>query len=124
MPKILLVDDDKDFTEAWMNRFYALGYDVEVCHDGGNAYDRICYGKGYDLVIMDFFMPNLRGSTVCSDVRNNDKFKHVPILIVTAFLEKDREFFRQHGASDVLYKPVSKEDLFRKIKELLPPPKS
>ena len=65
-------------------------------------------------------MPSLKGDMICRTLREMDKYKNLPILIYTAFTEYKAEFFKQSGATDVLYKPADKIALLAKIEKLLP----
>ena len=118
MAKILLVDDDQDLMIVLQSRLEMSGFEVDMCSNGGDAYDKISDNE-FDLVIMDYFMPSLKGDEVCQNIRENPKFKDLPILIITGFLDRDVPFFKSKGATDVIYKPIDKDELIDKIKALV-----
>lgn len=118
MAKILIVDDEKDCVQILQSRLESLGHDIDVCFDGGSALDRVVTSD-YDLLILDYFMPSLKGDLVCKSLREIEKFKALPILIYTGFTEMKHSFFIEHGATDVLHKPADKETLIAKVEQLL-----
>ncbi|MCG3175583.1 MAG: Response regulator ArlR [Candidatus Omnitrophica bacterium] len=118
MAKILMVDDDQDLMIVLQSRLEMSGHEIETCSNGGDAYDKIT-DNDFDLVIMDYFMPSLKGDEVCQNVRENPKYKSLPILIITGFLDRDVAFFKGKGATDVIYKPIDKDELIEKINTLV-----
>lgn len=119
MAKLLIVDDEREIAEVMQVRLSNEGYETHVCFHGGEALDLIENGD-FDLIIMDYFMPGLKGDMVCQSLREKEKTKNTPILIMTAFDHYDPKFFTQNGATDVLFKPIDKDKLLAKIKQLLP----
>ena len=75
-----------------------------------------------DLVLMDISLPSKNGFEACREIKTNDRFKQLPVILC---LESDREsdkfWARQQGASGTLVKPLNGEDLLTLIKHNLPP---
>ncbi|MCL4154911.1 UNVERIFIED_CONTAM: hypothetical protein GTU68_026381 [Idotea baltica] len=74
----------------------------------------------YDLIICDWNMPGLTGLDVLKKVRDDEKTKDVPFLILTAEAEKEKvNAAIQNGVSDFLLKPFTPGILVEKVKQLL-----
>jgi two-component system chemotaxis response regulator CheY len=73
-----------------------------------------------DLVITDINMPDINGLEVVRFVKQNENFKHIPVIIVTTEgRDVDRERGLRLGADRYLVKPFEPEDLQRFVEELL-----
>ncbi|HCJ66783.1 MAG TPA: hypothetical protein DHV62_05510 [Elusimicrobia bacterium] len=86
---ILLVEDffttrelEKSVLESW-------GYHVDIATNGEEALKKIALRK-YDLVITDIQMPHIDGFTLCEKLKGDERYKDIPIIIVSA-LEKEEE---------------------------------
>ncbi len=117
--KIFIVDDDPDMVKALQFRLESRGYEVEACENGAKALDAILESD-FGIVLMDYFMPGLKGDQICQSIRQEDRLKELPILILTAFSHYDENFFKGQGATEVLYKPVNLDELLEKINKYLP----
>ena len=118
--RILIVDDEADIAKLLQYRLELKGYEVDVCSSGGQALDEIARND-YALVLLDFFLPSLRGDTVCRQIRTDEHSKHLPIIIMTAFNNYPENFFTECGATDVLYKPFEVDDLAAKMQKYITP---
>ena len=90
--KIFVVDDDPDNAKALQYRLESNGFEIETCSNGAVAYDKILESD-FDLILMDYFMPGLKGDDVCRDLRENARFKTLPILIMTGFTNYPESYF-------------------------------
>lgn len=93
-------------------------YEIEEAYSGADALNRIFTGN-FDLVLLDYAMKDIKGDRVCLLTRADEKMNSLPVVIVTAHVEVDDKIFREYGATDVLYKPVSSDELKDKIKKYL-----
>ena len=116
--KILVADDIGEMTSLIRSRLEHKGYEVDECWDGGDAYNRIL-ANPYDLVILDFAMPIMKGDNICASIRKHEHLKNLPIIIMTGYSDREVEFFKNQGATDVIYKPIHTEELIEKIGRLL-----
>jgi DNA-binding response OmpR family regulator len=108
--RVLIVDDDPTFTQMVQYWLEKRGLEVDLCANGGVACETAA-DTPYVFVLMDYFLPTIKGDEVCQTIRDNPALKALPIVIMTAFTDYDKAFFIEKGANDVLYKPVSHEDL-------------
>ena len=115
--RILIVDDERDVAKL-LHAYLEREYEVEEAHSGSDALARIFKGE-FDLVLLDYAMKDIKGDRICELTRNDKTTHKLPVIIVTAHVEVDEKQFREYGASDVLYKPVSGHDLLEKIEKHL-----
>ena len=108
--KILIVDDDQGFTQMVQYWLGKRGLESDLCDNGGTACDMIAEND-YGFILMDYFLPSLKGDEACQTIRENAAKRHLPIIIMTAFVDYPKAFFLDKGATDVFYKPVSYDDL-------------
>lgn len=91
--RILAVDDSLTVRELERKMLTARGYVTEVAVDGMDAWNAVRSGT-YDLVITDIDMPRMDGIELARRIKQDDRLKSVPVLIVSY---KDREQDRQRG---------------------------
>ncbi len=118
MAKILVVDDEEHMTALICRRLQAHGIEVDEAFSGAEALERI-QKNSYDLVLLDFSMPSMRGDEVCQVMRGDSRFKDTPVIIITAFQNRDVEFFTDEGATDVIYKPIDTYELLERVKKYI-----
>lgn len=115
--KILLVDDEKQLTDALSVILRKNNYAVDVSYNGEDGLDMALSGI-YDLIILDIMMPKIDGLTVLKTLRNK-KFS-TPVLMLSAKSEiSDKIDGLNLGADDYLTKPFSTDELLARIKALL-----
>lgn len=115
--KILLVDDEKELSEAVKRVLILNHYEVDQAYDGYEALDAI-YQNKYDGIILDVMMPNLDGFSVVKEIRAMGI--KTPVIMLTAKAEVDDKVLGlDSGADDYLTKPFSIKELIARIKALL-----
>jgi DNA-binding response OmpR family regulator len=119
-PRVLLVDDDPDLVGLVKFRLARDGYETEHCADGAAAIDLMQKGDVPDLVICDVMMPYRNGFEVLSELRRNERWKDVPVIMLTARQsEKDVLAGIRHGADEYLAKPFRPAELMARVEKLL-----
>jgi len=119
MQKILIVDDESDIVSALTIRLESLGYEIISAEDGITALEKARSEKP-DLILLDVMLPKLDGYKVCRMLKFDEKYKDIPIIIITAKGEElNRRMGMDMGANAYITKPFKPEDLTSKIKELL-----
>lgn len=69
-----------------------------------------------DIVLLDIMMPDISGVTICGYLRTNPRLSNVPIVMLTALDDyATRRKAMQAGATDLITKPVAKEELLAKL---------
>ncbi|MGB3241453.1 MAG: response regulator [Candidatus Omnitrophota bacterium] len=119
--RILIVEDDEDMLEIYRGLFKSKSdrYEIETVTDARMGFKKLEEQK-YDLVILDIIMEPMPGDTFFLCVRNDDRVKNVPILVVSVLDPEDlsRQFNRVNHA-DYLQKPITEEQLFDKIENII-----
>lgn len=118
MAKILVVDDEEHMTALICRRLQSHGFEVAQAFSGAQALESI-QKDSYDLVLLDFSMPSMRGDELCQVIRDDERLKDTPVIIMTAFQNRDVEFFVDGGATEVVYKPIDMDELLKKIRKHL-----
>ena len=116
--KILLVDNEHDIVEFLQYNLEKEGFDVISAYDGIEALDKIKHKP--NLVILDIMMPKLDGFEVYQKIRENNEYKNIPIIFLTAKSgEIDEIKGLELGASDYIQKPISPKKLIARVKSNL-----
>ena len=110
VPRILVADDNTNIQKMVALAFEERGIEVVSVGNGEAAVRRIP-DLSPDLVLADVFMPVRNGYEVCEFIKKDDRFSHVPvILLVGAFDPLDEKEARRVGADGVLKKPFVPPD--------------
>ena len=116
MTKILIVEDEKSFSEPLSFLLGKEGYLVEVAADGNEALLKFEKG-GADLVLLDLMLPGMPGTEVCRQIRIAS---NVPIIMLTAKDDEvDKVVGLELGADDYVTKPYSARELLARIRAVL-----
>ena len=116
MTRILVVEDEKSFSEPLSYLLGREGYEVEVAEDGNEALNKFDKG-GADLVLLDLMLPGINGTEVCKQLRTNS---NVPIIMLTAKDDEvDKVVGLELGADDYVTKPYSSRELLARVRAVL-----
>ncbi|MBJ9977303.1 response regulator [Pseudomonas sp. S75] len=119
--KILLVDDDVRNIFALTSALEHKGAIVEIGRNGREALERLEQHDDIDLVLMDVMMPEMDGYEATRLIRQQPRWRKLPIIAVTAKAMKDDQHrCLQAGANDYLAKPIDLDRLFSLIRVWLP----
>ena len=117
--KILIVDDEVDLVETVRFPLEMEGYHVLVSYNGEDALNQ-ARKENPDLILLDLMLPKLDGYKVCRLLKFDDRYKHIPILMLTAKTqEKDKALGMETGANEYITKPFEMDDLLKKVKAYL-----
>jgi len=89
MPRILVIDDEKNIRSVLSRLLKALSYDVEVAEDGEKGIELFIKAGDFDLVITDWLMPRMEGIDLLRKARGTEKFRNLPFLIVTGVVDEE-----------------------------------
>lgn len=118
--KILIVDDEKDICDLIELNLLSNGFkDIKTVHDGTTALNTVKEWSP-DLILLDLMLPETDGLEICRLLKNNDAYKNIPIIMLTAkSSEHDIVNGLECGADDYVTKPFSNKILIARIKAQL-----
>ena len=118
VPRILIVDDERDFVELVQFRLGALGYEFIVASDGVQALSQARQFKP-DLILLDILLPDLDGLSVCEILLRQPSTKKIPIIFMSALSGDVTKRTVAMHAEDFFTKPLDLPRLERRIADLL-----
>jgi DNA-binding response OmpR family regulator len=113
MIRVLIVDDEKDFTELLSERLETRGFKTRIAFDGNEAILRL-KEENADVVLLDVMMPGKSGVETLKEIKNSWPITEVIMLTGHGTVETAIEGMKL-GAYDYLIKPTGIEDLSQKI---------
>ena len=117
--KILIVDDEADLVETVRFPLEMEGLNVMVSYNGEDALNK-AREESPDLIILDLMLPKLDGYKVCRLLKFDEKYRHIPIFMLTAKTQdKDKILGMETGANEYITKPFEMDDLLEKVKTYL-----
>ena len=117
--KVLVVDDEIDLVETVRFPLELEGYTVLVSQNGEDALHQARHEKP-DLILLDVMLPKLDGYKVCRLLKFDEKYRHIPILMMTAKTQqKDKTLGLETGANEYITKPFDVDALVEKVKSYL-----
>ncbi len=117
--KILIVDDDEMNLKLLGAILSSYGYLYETARDGKEALKKAEEFMP-DLIYLDIMMPEMDGYEVLKRLRKDERFRRVPVVMITALADKDSKYQGlELGADDFLTKPFDVAELVIKTKNLL-----
>ncbi|MCF8077613.1 MAG: response regulator [Desulfotignum sp.] len=121
---VLIVDDEPDFVTMLKQDLQSEGYAVEVAYNGVEAIQKVKQSPP-DVIVLDIMMPEKDGFEVCSELKNDDRYADIPIILLTAVSDHVSSSQYSHSqaldveADDYLSKPASFEEILESIRSLL-----
>jgi DNA-binding response OmpR family regulator len=118
-PRILVADDDEEFTDLYVKYLQRAGFDALAENHSIRVIEQ-AYAFTPDVIILDLMMPKPDGFQLCRMMRADKKLRNIPIIIVTALNDLDSRLVAMGaGADDYLTKPFHIEELKLRIDNLL-----
>jgi len=119
MPRILCVDDCALNLTLFETVLALCGYKVVLTESGKEALEIINREK-IDLVLLDINMPGLSGFEVCKKIKDDERHKNIPVILVTGETSKEDHLKGfEAGAEDFIEKPFEPTDLLTRVNMLL-----
>lgn len=118
--RILVVDDSLSAREVEKNILTSAGYEVDVAIDGQDALDKV-HNNAYRLLVVDVQMPRLDGFSLTRRLKADDRYKDIPIVIVTTQSSKeDKDKGMKAGADAyIIKKAFDQAHLLKTIDSLI-----
>ncbi|NJO42112.1 MAG: response regulator [Cyanobacteria bacterium CRU_2_1] len=116
---ILIVDDNETNCELLSRQLERQGHRVAIATNGLQAL-RLLKAIPYDLILLDVVMPGMSGFEVLMQLKRNEQWRHIPVIMVSALEELDSAVkCIQLGAEDYLHKPFEPTLLKARIEACL-----
>lgn len=118
---ILVVDDDATIRTLLEDALKSKNYTVLTAARGREAVQKIQTVRP-DLILLDAMLPEIHGFTICKTLKDSQKYRDIPVMIITAVYTGWRfamDVKDNYGANDVLEKPFKIQDVLIKVKQLL-----
>ena len=120
MQKILIIEDDPYLSEMYKMKFELEGYIVLVARDGQEGVDSAFTTKP-DIILLDLVMPIKDGYHVIKELKENDKTKAIPVLVLSNLGQVDEiKKAMNDGAEKYLIKAnITPEQLLKEVRSFL-----
>lgn len=116
---ILLIDDEESIFEVIEGLLYREGYDLTYVDSGKEALNLIDDIQP-DVILLDLMMPEMDGIETCKLIKSNERWRHIPIIMVTALSSKeDLARSLNAGADDFVSKPINSIELRARVRSML-----
>ncbi len=117
--KILVVDDEIEVVDSLRDTLEAHGYHVVTALDGITAVD-LARSEKPNLILLDLMLPTLDGYRVMKLLKADERYKEIPIIVVTARANaEDWALALECGADGWVVKPVRVEGLLERVRSHL-----
>ena len=114
MAKILIVDDEP-LTVQMLTTFLSMsGYESTGALSRSQTWDKLAYEEP-DVILLDIMLPDGNGIEICRELRAQEKWKDVPVIMISAHSPPMSAEATEAGATGYLTKPIN----FAKLKETL-----
>jgi two-component system, OmpR family, alkaline phosphatase synthesis response regulator PhoP len=121
---ILVVDDDPDLVETVAMMLESKGCEVGQAYDGIEGEESI-KARRPDLIILDIMMPRKDGYVLCNELKQNEKTRAIPVVLLTAVGDAVPSTRYSHAdgmateADEYIPKPIDTEGLWKVVSNLL-----
>ncbi len=119
MKYILIVDDTRPLAESIADILQMEGYEVQIAKNGVHALNKMA-SRIPDMVITDLLMPEMDGLSLIRKIRSSEKYRAVPVIVLTADAsEESAQLGKEAGADLLLTKPFDDTYLVEWIQRFL-----
>ena len=116
---IAVIDDEPDILELVSLHLKKVNFEVKGFGDGASFLTSILR-RVPDLIILDLMLPDIDGIDLLKDLKSDNRYSGVPIIILTAKNhESERILGLELGADDYVVKPFSPRELVARVKAVL-----
>jgi two-component system alkaline phosphatase synthesis response regulator PhoP len=122
--RILIVDDEPDFSMIVQTYLEKEGFATEVAYNGVEGFEKI-KANPPDAIVLDVMMPEMDGYELCAALKKDPAYANIPIVLLTAVADRVTSTKYSHydgmstEADDYLPKPASAEDITQSVKRLV-----
>jgi len=119
--RILIIDDEPDTLTYFSSLLQDNGFDTLVAENGEKALEKIRKSKP-DLITLDISMPETSGVRCYRELRGNEQWKSIPVIMITGVSEDFRGFISSRKQvpppEGYLSKPIDEQQLLKMVRDL------
>ncbi len=122
--RILVVDDEPDFCLIVQGQLEKEGFEVDLAYNGVEGMEKVQENPP-DAIVLDVMMPEKDGYELCKELKEDEKFCDIPVLLLTAVASHVTSTRYSHAdgmsteADDYIAKPASAEEISKSLKRML-----
>jgi adenylate cyclase len=117
--KILIVDDEPFNLDLLEQELEDQGYVIERANDGAEALEKVPSFEP-DVILLDYMMPKMNGLEVLKHLREDEKYKGIPVILLTAkATQEDKVRGLDGGADDYVVKPFDSFELLARVRAMV-----
>ena len=116
--KIFIIEDEPSIIQLVQHNLEKNGFLVSSSLNGNDGLKELKKFQP-DLLLLDWMLPDLSGIEICKNIRKDNSFKNLPVIMLTAKGEEDKIKGLDSGVDDYLTKPFSFNELMARIKAVL-----
>ena len=119
MAKILIAEDSHTDMKYILDTLKETGYDLIIAADGEEA-EQKAKAEKFDLIILDVVMPKKNGFQVCRALKQDEKLKGIPVILLTSKTQDSDKFWgRKQGADEYITKPFHPKVLILAVRKFM-----
>ena len=117
---IIVVDDEPNIAQLVKDTLEPAGYNVVIASNGPECLKKLKTTKP-DLMLVDFFMPEMSGRELCAKIRADSNLKNIKIafLTVARFSPEGLNELKKMNILDNIQKPFDLQDLIARVKKMI-----
>ncbi len=118
MPRLFIIDDDRDLLAVLESLLVTKGFEVSTFNEWKNANEALKYSLP-QLIMLDIFLTGIDGLGICKELKSSIYTRGIPILICSGYPDFADRAMSDFGATDFITKPFEINDLIKKIHSIL-----
>ena len=117
--KVIIIEDDISIAKTIAYNLKKAGCEVTIIPNGADLLTHIKLIQP-DVLLIDWMLPGIPGTAICSILRQNKDTANIPIIMVSSKTDDvDKVLGLEHGADDYIAKPISPPELIARIRAIL-----
>jgi CheY-like chemotaxis protein len=118
MARVLIMEDEPNIAYVLKIAMCEEGHEVKTCQDGWYGLQQLEQGPLPDIVLVDLCMPRVNGRTVVETMHKSQKYKEIPVVIVSGSVPDSRNFPPANCYRTLITKPFDLFHVLETVNEL------
>lgn len=115
--KVLVVDDEWEIRDVVSNFLMEKGYETILASNGEEAIE-LAEKETPHVILLDVKMPGIDGIETCSRLKEGEKTRYIPVIMITAFGDREIEAYLE-GADDFIVKPFNMVEISFRVESMI-----